>query len=38
MSERQDQLVRVGVWVACLLACGLVWTAVAFVAAGTPPW
>jgi hypothetical protein len=38
MNERQDQMVRAVVWIACLLACALVWTVVAYLAAGAQPW
>jgi hypothetical protein len=38
LTRTHDQVLRVVVWIACLLACGLVWTAVAYLAAGAQPW
>lgn len=38
VTRTHDQVLRVAVWIACLLACGLVWATVAYVAAGAQPW
>jgi hypothetical protein len=38
VARTHDQMLRVAVWIACLLACGLVWATVAYVAAGAQPW
>jgi hypothetical protein len=38
VTRTDHRLLRVVVWLGCLLWCGLVWTTVAYLAAGAPPW
>jgi hypothetical protein len=38
VMRTDDQLLRVVVWLGCLLWCGLVWTTAAYLAAGASPW
>jgi hypothetical protein len=38
VTRTHGRVLRVAVWIACLLACGLVWATVAYVAAGAQPW
>jgi len=38
VKRSDDRLLRMVVWSAMLLLCGLMWTAVAYFAAGAPPW